>query len=186
MGVVMKNLFSFWRLFLCVAISLSVVSCTDDKDDADDNRYEVGTNCDCADIVALLTNKIELMEAQLEEYKSEIDSIETQLNIFSGGGQALPQVEKKLYEEQEIFEGKTYYEKYGFDFEYDDKGRLIKVIADDDPDINITYSENKCIIKQAFGAGFVKCTITIQDDKIDNPQAVNYLILDVIFNDYFN
>ena len=34
----MKNLFSFWRLFLCVAISLSVVSCTDDKDDADDNR----------------------------------------------------------------------------------------------------------------------------------------------------
>ena len=67
-----------------------------------------------------------------------------------------------------------------------DKGRLIKVIADDDPDINITYSENKCIIKQAFGAGFVKCTITIQDDKIDNPQAVNYLILDVIFNDYFN
>ncbi len=186
LGDVMKNLFSFWRLFLCVAISLSVVSCTDDKDDADDNRYEVGTNCDCADIVALLTNKIEEMEAQLEEYKSEIDSIETQLNIFSGGGQALPQVEKKLYEFQEIIEGKTYYEKCGFDFEYDDKGRLIKVIADDDPDINITYSENKCIIKQAFVAGFAKCTITIQDDKIDNPQAVNYLILDVIFNDYFN
>ena len=186
MGVVMKNLFSFWGLLLCVAISLSVTACSDDKDDADDNRYEVGTNCDCADIVALLTNKIEEMEAQLEEYKSEIDSIETQLNIFSGGGQALPQVEKKLYEFQEIIEGKTYYEKFGFDFEYDDKGRLIKVIADDDPDINITYSENKCIIKQAFVAGFSKCTITIQDDKIDNPQAVNYLILDLIFNDYFN
>ena len=177
----MKNLFSFWRLLLCVAISLSVTACSDDKDDADDNRYEVGTNCDCADIVALLTNKIELMEAQLEEYKSEIDSIETQLNIFSGGGQALPQVEKITCE----FKEEKFYDKDVLDFEYDDNGKLIKVIADwggeGDTDIyNITYSENQCIVKYTFTGGYEKFTLTLKDDEIDNPQAVNYFIIDMI------
>ena len=175
----MKNLFSFWRLLLCVAISLSVTACSDDKDDADDNRYEVGTNCDCADIVALLTNKIEEMEAQLEEYKSEIVSIQTQLNNFSGGGQALPQVEKIT---GEFLDGE-YYSKDGLDFEYDDNGRMIKLIMREDYDddeiaiYNITYSENKCIVKYEYTGGYEKYTITLKDNEIDNPQAINYLIL---------
>ena len=181
----MKNLFSFWRLLLCVAISLSVTACSDDKDDADDNRYEVGTNCDCADIVALLTNKIEEMEAQLEEYKSEIDSIETQLNIFSGGGQALPQVENIRSE----FQDGESYSKDDCDFEYDDNGRMIKLIYDfytddyDDDEIvifNITYSENKCIVKWEDTDGYEKYTITLKDNEIDNPQAINYLILQTL------
>lgn len=175
----MKNLFSFWRLLLCVAISLSVTACSDDKDDADDNRYEVGTNCDCADIVALLTNKIEEMEAQLEEYKSEIDSIETQLNIFSGGGQALSQLENLQYESH----GTDFYDKNVLDFEYDDNGKLIKVIADygDESEIyNVTYSENKCIVKNTFTGGYNKWTLTFKEDEIDNPQAVNYLIHDIM------
>ncbi len=183
LGVVMKNLFSFWRLFLCVAISLSVVSCTDDKDDADDNRYEVGANCDCADIVALLTNKIEEMEAQLEEYKSEIDSIETQLNIFSGGGKSLSQLENVQYETKKTSDGKAYYDTYSF--EYDDNGRMIKVIADygdGNPDIyNIMYSENKCVVKRVdTGGGYQKFTLALKEDEIDNPQAINYLIIDMI------
>ena len=162
-----------------MAISLSVTACSDDKDDADDNRYEVGTNCDCADIVALLTNKIEEMEAQLEEYKSEIDSIETQLNIFSGGGQALSQLENLQYE----YHGTDSYDKNVLDFEYDDNGKLIKVIADYDDGseiYNVTYSENKCIVKQTCTGGYNKWTLTFKEDEIDNPQAVNYLIHDIV------
>ncbi len=171
-------------MLLCVAISLSVTACYDDKDDADDNRYEVGTNCDCADIVALLTNKIEEMEAQLEEYKSEIVSIQTQLNNFSGGGQALPQLANLLYESQETVDGEVFYDKDTLYYEYDDNGRIIKAIANyggDSSDVyNITYSENKCIITMVYTGGYEKYTLTLKDNEIDNLQAVNYLIMNTL------
>ena len=58
---------------------------------------------------------------------------------------------------------------------------MIKLIMredyDDDVIYNITYSENKCIVKYEYTGGYEKHTITIKDNEIDNPQAINYLIL---------
>lgn len=170
-----------------MVISLSVTACYDDKDDADDNRYEVGTNCDCADIVAMLTTKIEEMEAQLEEYKSEIVSIQTQLNNFSGGGQALPQLAKADVEIRASYNdvGAGRYNN----FEYDNDGRLIKIIMGSSPLIgqptpsstfNVLYSGNKCIIKSNYENTEITYTLTFGEEEIDNIGDVNYLIISYI------
>lgn len=198
----MKNLFSFWRLLLCVVISLLITSCSEDKDDADDNSYEVGADCGCADTIVLLTNKIEEMEVQLEEYKSEIDAIQTQLNIFNEEENILLQFEKYIqkftfpkvlssenYTKEEM-DGETRVSKTVADYEFDEQGRIVKItlriIEGRDAGMsdvtNVTYDENKCTIESVSGI-LVKTTerlvLTFDDDDISNIAAVNNLIVSV-------
>lgn len=200
----MKNLFTNLAAFcLGSLICVTIIACANDIDDNSDNSIALLSN-QIKDLSERLTSleknvgeikeDMENIENELdyeivfqkfnsyfngEEYKAEIDAIKEQLNSMSGGGQELPQLTNITGEYQD----EKYYGKNVFDLEYDDNGRLIKLIVDYDDvsDIyNITYSENKCIIKSVFTGGYDKWTLTIKNNEIDNPQAINCLILDAL------
>lgn len=199
----MKNLFTNLAAFcLGSLICVTIIACANDIDDNSDNSIALLSN-QIKDLSERLTSleknvgeikeDMENIENELdyeivfqkfnsyfngEEYKAEIDAIKEQLNSMSGGGQELPQLANIT---SEFLDGE-YYSKDGWDFEYDDNGRMIKLIIREDYDdgtiiFNITYSENKCIVKYEYTGGYDKYTITLKDNEIDNPQAINYLIL---------
>ena len=205
----MKNLFTNLAAFcLGSLICVTIIACANDIDDNSDNSIALLSN-QIKDLSERLTSleknvgeikeDMENIEDELdyeivfqkfnsyfngEEYKAEIDAIKEQLNSMSGGGQELPQLAKSDMIIHTFYDDRT--TNVYNSFEYADDGRLIKIIEHDSKDetliFDVSYSENKCIIKCKDEDYMEKTyTLTFNEEEINNIDDVNYLIISHLY-----